>query len=139
MHAAFARNALGTGGTFMKPSFTIALCATGLCAFTIAVAQSLPSPPPSRGELLYANHCIACHTAQIHWRDKRQVTDWASLKAQVQRWQHLARLGWTETDIVDVARHLNATVYHFAPVGDRLGNALRCTPIARHGQAGSPG
>ena len=123
----------------MKPSFTLAFGATALWACTAVVAQSLPSPPPSRGELLYANHCIACHTAQIHWRDKRQVTDWASLKAQVQRWQHMARLGWTETDIVDVARHLNATVYHFAPVGDRLGSAPPRIPIARRGQEGSPG
>lgn len=24
----------------------------------------------SRGELLYATHCITCHTSEMHWRDK---------------------------------------------------------------------
>lgn len=28
-----------------------------------------------RGELLYATHCIACHSDKVHWRDKKLVTD----------------------------------------------------------------
>ena len=78
-----------------------------------ALAQS---PPPDRGRLLYETHCIACHTTQMHWRDKRVVQDWASLLGQVGAWQARAKLGWNEADIRAVAEHLNATIY-------RLGDA----------------
>ena len=71
--------------------------------------------PGSRGELLYSTHCIACHTQQIHWREQRLVTDWASLDAQVRRWARNAGVAWSDDDIVEVARYLNALHYRFAP------------------------
>jgi len=43
------------------------------------VALADPTHSLSRGELLYSTHCIACHTAQVHWRDKKQATDWELL------------------------------------------------------------
>jgi mono/diheme cytochrome c family protein len=98
-------------------------CAGAVAAMLLvplaAVAQGQPSPAPSRGQLLYDNHCVACHNTQMHWRDKRQATDWASLKAQVRRWQAEARLGWSEDEIDDVARHLNDRIYRF-PQGGRI-------------------
>lgn len=73
---------------------------------------------PARGQLLYETHCIACHTAQMHWRDQKTATDWASLRAEVRRWQAAATLGWSDDDITEVARHLNQRYYHFAqPAG----------------------
>lgn len=75
-------------------------------------AQSTPTE--SRGRLLYANHCIACHTTQMHWRERKLVTDWASLKVQVRRWQGAAQLNWSEGEIDDVARYLNDTFYRLA-------------------------
>jgi mono/diheme cytochrome c family protein len=75
-------------------------------------AQS--SPAPSRGELLYATHCVECHNTQMHWRASRQARDWPSLQAQVRRWQAAAHLGWSGADINEVTRHLNDTIYHFA-------------------------
>ncbi len=83
-----------------------------------ATAQA-QDPAATRGRLLYGNHCIECHTAQMHWRNARLARDWSTLVAQVQRWQGEARLGWTEEDVDAVARHLNETIYHFpqpAPV-----------------------
>jgi cytochrome c553 len=68
----------------------------------------------TRGELLYVTHCVACHNEQMHWRDKKQVVDWPSLKAQVQLWQATALLNWTEDDVQQVARHLNDTYYRLA-------------------------
>ena len=64
-----------------------------------------------RGELLYSTHCITCHSDQMHWREKRSVTDWKSPQAQVRRWQGVAGLGWTEEDVGEVARYLNALYY----------------------------
>jgi len=74
-------------------------------------AQS--APPASRGELLYRNHCIACHLTSVHWRDRRLVTDFASLIAQVGRWEQNTGLGWSSEEILDVVQYLNATIYRF--------------------------
>ena len=75
-------------------------------------AQVPTTSAPSRGELLYTTHCIACHTTQVHWRDRRLATDFTSLVAQVGRWQNNTGLAWSSEEILDVARYLNATIYH---------------------------
>ena len=69
-----------------------------------------------RGELLYSEHCNACHTSKIHWRENKLATDWPSLKAQVRLWQANAGLGWSEEEISDVALYLNAVYYHFLAI-----------------------
>ncbi len=79
----------------------------------IATAAAQAMPDPQRGELLYSTHCIACHTTQIHWRDKKLARDYPSLVAEVGRWQKLAGLGWNADDVASVARHLNALFYHY--------------------------
>ena len=71
----------------------------------------------SRGQLLYDTHCIACHNAQVHWRDQRLATDWASLTTWVRRWQASVYLDWTDQDVADVALHLNALYYRFPQRG----------------------
>jgi mono/diheme cytochrome c family protein len=94
------------------------------CAIACAgsLAQPRQGPQPARGELLYSTHCIACHTTQIHWRAKKVVVDWPSLKAEVRRWSGNGGLGWSEEEIVEVARYLNATIYRFpAQPGTELG------------------
>ena len=78
-----------------------------------AIAYAQVPISPTRGELLYTTHCVACHNSDIHWRDRRQVTDWDSLTQQVRRWQDAASLQWGEEDISEVARHLNDTVYRY--------------------------
>jgi mono/diheme cytochrome c family protein len=83
-----------------------------------AAARAQDAAAPSRGRLLYETHCIACHDTQVHWRDLKQATDWASLQLQVRRWQSNIGLRWSEADIDDVAGHLNDTIYRFArPTG----------------------
>lgn len=72
-----------------------------------------PPPAPSRGEMLYNLHCIACHSSQMHWRDQRVAKDWPGLVAQVRRWQENAGLGWDDADVVDTARYLNRLHYRY--------------------------
>ena len=102
-------------------------------ALTIPAADMpLPgSPPPaaaqSRGALLYDNHCIECHTAQVHWRDRRQARDWATLKAEVFRWQAAARLAWTDAEVEAVTDHLNDTIYHLAAPQEQAREAASST------------
>jgi mono/diheme cytochrome c family protein len=79
-----------------------------------ALAQSPPTAPASsRGALLYDTHCGACHSEKMHWRDKKAAVNWPSLKAQVLRWQVEQKLDWTDSDVDEVARYLNARFYRF--------------------------
>lgn len=96
----------------------VAITALGVAIALPAVAPRA-QPVAGRGALLYDTHCIGCHTTQAHWRDRRLVTDWASLREQVRRWQDLQRLGWSEDDVTAVARHLNARFYRLREAGDQ--------------------
>jgi mono/diheme cytochrome c family protein len=100
----------------MKAALLAALVATWFTAHAAPAADAAPT----RGELLYTTHCIACHNSQMHWRDQRLATDWASLRAQVRRWQGVANLGWSDDDILEVARHLNDRIYRFPVSGDKV-------------------
>lgn len=86
----------------------------------MAISSAVSAQSPSRGELLYTTHCGACHSAQMHWREKKLAITWDTLKAQVQRWQGVAQLGWGEAEVVDVARYLNETIYRY-PEPARVG------------------
>jgi len=87
----------------------LALCL--FCGSNI-LAQAERAPSETRGELLYVTHCNGCHSSVIHWREKKLVTDWKSLKDQVNRWQSFIKLGWSEDDINDVAHYLNKQYYN---------------------------
>ncbi len=67
------------------------------------------------GELLYSTHCLACHNTQVHWREKKLATDWASLQAEVRRWQQLSKLDWSEYDVEVVTGYLNDLHYRYPP------------------------
>lgn len=94
------------------PGFVRAALVISLgCASLVARADS--DTQRSRGEMLYSTHCLACHTEQMHWRDRGLVTDMNSLAAQVKRWETISRAGWNEDDIAAVSRYLNDMYYHF--------------------------
>ena len=114
------------GGMFL------AVLAAGLASGP-AAAQA--TPVPGRGELLYATHCIACHTEQLHWRDRRTASSWPRLKEEVRRWQAAARLGGSEADILDVARHLNETIYHLPQTADVVGRLAPGAALAEVARA----
>lgn len=90
-----------------------------LAAFGMVVLYICPgvqeagAADPQRGELLYNTHCIACHTAKMHWRDQRLATDWDSLIVQVRRWQATILLNWDDDDIASAASYLNSLYYRF--------------------------
>lgn len=69
--------------------------------------------PTSRGELLYENHCMSCHTSIAHVRDNRRAKSAAEVGAWVRRWATELKLGWTDADIAAVTRHLNKRYYKF--------------------------
>ena len=78
------------------------------------------------GRALYNAQCNGCHRTQIHWRDRKIVEDWPSLLREVRRWQQNSGLAWSDDEVLAVARHLNATWYHFpAETGRELALGLR--------------
>lgn len=98
----------------MKPTSRLIL-ATAFLAVASGAALSQPDSlrVASRGELLYSLHCVACHSKEIHWRDKGVARDWANLVAEVDRWQKVGRLGWDHGDVIDTARYLNRLHYRY--------------------------
>jgi mono/diheme cytochrome c family protein len=112
----------------------LALFVTALAAGAVSAQTAAPAPatPPTRGQLLYATHCIGCHTTQMHWREQKLATDWRSLKEQVARWQQRELLSWSEADIVEVTRHLNDAIYNYPRTEDRVS---RSDPVTRTASA----
>jgi mono/diheme cytochrome c family protein len=91
----------------------IALAGTILMLIAaLAAGQRQRTGEPS-GELLYTTYCIGCHTAQVHWREKRLATDWTSLEFQVRRWLLNAGLSMGENDVDALAGYLNGFYYNF--------------------------
>ncbi len=66
---------------------------------------------PSRGALLYENHCTACHASQAHIREARKVQSRAELRRWILRWQSELRLEWSSEEVDDVEAFLNETYY----------------------------
>ncbi len=85
------------------------------CWAALAGAEAPPLPAASRGELLYSTHCIACHNEQVHWRDRKRVTDWQSLRSEVRHWGEITSLRWNREDVNEVARYLQAVYYRSLP------------------------
>jgi mono/diheme cytochrome c family protein len=102
--------AMLTGENMLRGSILVVLF---VLFGNITVAEAQTMHDPQRGELLYSTHCIACHKEQLHWRDKKLVTNWISLRLEVRRWQKITGLGWNDEDISAVAQYLNVRYYHY--------------------------
>jgi len=101
-------------GLFLAPALAVALLMShvGATAENLTdVAARLASADLDHGRKLYENSCDACHTANLHWRDKRLVDSWAGLLQQVDRWQRNSGQSWAPADIKDVAAYLNTRFY----------------------------
>ncbi len=95
-------------------------CGATLLAIVLTASAAGGQPrAPSRGELLYQTHCVACHDRQVHWRSHKIVADWAGLAAEVRRWEANLGLGWNDEAIEEVTRYLNRLFYRFAEPAER--------------------
>ncbi len=108
--------------TFLLSLPTIRPAALALFV-TLCAGASGGAGAQTRGELLYGTHCVACHNTQVHWREKKQVVDWTSLRAQVRRWQAADQLAWSDDDIDHVARYLNEVFYRLPPPSQVIATA----------------
>ena len=94
----------------------------GLAAFAVLLVACIACaqpPAPSRGELLYQTHCVACHDKQVHWRARKIVGDWPGLVAEVRRWDANLGLRWNDDAVIEVTRYLNRVFYRFPEPAER--------------------
>lgn len=76
--------------------------------------QKPVSPPvPPRGQMLYENHCTACHASVVHVRSRLKTRSLPELQARVRHWAEYLRLRWGKEEIEEVVVHLNTNYYHF--------------------------
>ena len=112
---------------FRAPALAVALLMSQLCATAQDPADGavrLAAADPNHGRKLYEINCNACHTTNVHWRDKRLVDSWTSLLQQVNRWQSNSGQRWEPADTRDVAAYLNERFYHLpCPANECAANA----------------
>jgi len=70
-------------------------------------------PAPSRGQLLYENHCTSCHDSVVHVRANRRAKSSADVAYWVQRWSFDTGLGWKADEIDAVTQYLMRRYYKF--------------------------
>jgi mono/diheme cytochrome c family protein len=90
--------------------------AFALAAFvsTAAFATVEPLPPElQRGRALYDTRCIGCHDRSVHQRESRLAQDFASLRAQVIRWNANVGGEWRTEEIDLVTAFLNDRYYRY--------------------------
>jgi mono/diheme cytochrome c family protein len=76
-----------------------------------AVAAEVPSV--ERGRLLYENHCIVCHTPNVHRRPQRLAMSEGELRELVTHWARQENLRWSAEDVEDVVQFLRVTRYNY--------------------------
>ena len=75
--------------------------------------KAIKVPVPSRGQLLYENHCMACHESVVQIRTRQQATSLSALRERVQHWAAYLQLRWGKEEVEEVVGYLNSRYYTF--------------------------
>lgn len=95
-------------------------------AVMLAWGGSVQAADAERGRNLYEARCDGCHAESVHGREKRAARDFEALRGWVRRWSVNLGLKWTDSEVSDVAVHLNARYYRFAcPPADCMATGSR--------------
>jgi hypothetical protein len=76
-----------------------------------APKKAVKEDTPSRGQLLYENHCTGCHESVVYIRNRRQVQSLPALRAEVVRWASYTNLSWGKEEVEEVVHYLNRHYY----------------------------
>jgi mono/diheme cytochrome c family protein len=85
-------------------------CAALVC---LCLPWTAAAQVPGQGEMLYQNHCTACHESTVHVRERTRVGSLADIEAYVQRWSSYLELGWSAAERDAVRDYLNQSFYGF--------------------------
>jgi hypothetical protein len=104
------------GGWFMLRRPIDVLRTLGL-VLALAVAPLAGAAPsePSRGQMLYENHCQGCHDSVLHVRTDHRATSPAEVHDWVRYWAQREELGWSTEDVIEVSDVLVRKYYRFPP------------------------
>lgn len=123
-------------GFFMRThiSVFVALLSLGGAVTVWASPRSLPVPPPqvreapalnesqpklvtlplpTRGQMLYENHCMSCHESVVFIRGTHRTQSLKALQEQVSHWAGYLRLRWGKQEVAEVVTYLNTHYYKF--------------------------
>jgi hypothetical protein len=123
-------------GFFMRThiSVFVALLSLGGAVTVWASPRTLPVPPPqvretsvlnesqpkpvtppvpTRGQMLYENHCMSCHESVVFIRGTRRTQSLKALQEQVSHWAGYLHLRWDRQEVADVVTYLNTHYYKF--------------------------
>ena len=87
---------------------------------TLPEQSEVPEKPvtsvvPTRGQLLYEDHCMTCHESVVHVRQNHRIQSLVGLHEQVVNWAEYLHLHWGKAEVEDVVQHLNTHYYRFEP------------------------
>jgi cytochrome c5 len=78
-------------------------------------SEAKPNPAAtaigSRGQLLYEDHCQACHTSVVHVRETHKARTLKDLEYWVTHWSDELKLPWGADEVRDVVDYLNFRYY----------------------------
>ena len=111
-----------------------------LAAFAAALAGAPAAAQDlSRGRALYETRCTACHETSVHQRSSRKAQSFASLRAEVERWNASTGGDWKRDEVDQVTAYLNERYYRFdCPPAVCKAAGGTVTPRAEAGAARDP-
>ncbi|MFH1186540.1 MAG: hypothetical protein V1755_16130, partial [Chloroflexota bacterium] len=109
-------------GFFMRAKITVyaALLALGYVVTAWGSPRVLPVPPvqaleapalvapgqkpvtlpaPTRGQMLYENHCMSCHESVVYIRGNHRTLSLQALRGQVSHWAGYLQLRWGQEEL----------------------------------------
>lgn len=87
--------------------------AAAMCLSLLPSAAGAQLADIERGRALYENHCVVCHTPNVHRRVNRLAVSRIEVRALVENWQTQQALRWNDQDIDDVVEFLSRSRYQF--------------------------
>ncbi len=84
-----------------------------LTAPLVAAAQSVQDTPDA--QVLYQQHCVKCHGAEVFTRPDHKITSLKALGERVRWCESQLELRWFDEDIDAVTAYVNDRFYHFKP------------------------
>lgn len=100
-----------TGQTTRRIFVFTLLLAVSAAAGSLLTSGRLLAADAARGELLYQNHCMVCHTSIVHVREQRKASSREEIRAWILKWQSHLGLDWEAGEVDDVAEFLNQRYY----------------------------
>lgn len=107
---------------------------TSLAVLLVMPAAAVAQGDTARGELLYENHCRACHTSTVHVRGSHKARTETEVEGRVRHWSTVRKLGWSADEVDDVTAYLMDRYYTPRPRPSTLPVA---PPGARKGERDS--